>query len=277
MNTTSADMSGLAVREISGPKNASDTPRVVLVHGAMDTGASFSRLIGHLGGLDVVSYDRRGYGESRLAEQSPARLADHVGDLLALLDGHRSMVLAHSLGGVIALAAAERAPHLVRGILVYEAPMPWESWWPPLVLPENASDDAEVRAAAEEFLRRHLGDARWEALDDDRREGFLRHGPAWAAELGDARDGGPAFLPEAIEVPVLAVYGTATDSRHERATQELARRAPQGRLATIGGANHLGHRTEPGRLAELLIGHMAATEGTSCPTPDPTLIRNTDA
>jgi pimeloyl-ACP methyl ester carboxylesterase len=260
VNNACTGISGLAIQETGGsPRVSGDIPRVVLVHGAMDTRASFSRLIGHLHGLDVVSYDRRGYGESRLDGHSPARLGDHVEDLLALLDGRRSMVLAHSLGGVIALAAAERAPHLFQGLLAYEAPMPWEPWWPPVVLPEDATDEQQVRAAAERFLRRHLGDSRWEALDDNRRESFLTHGPAWATELEDARDGGPAYLPEALEVPVLAVYGTATDSRHQRATQELAWRAPQATLARIQGAAHLGHRTDPARLAELLLGNIAAT------------------
>jgi pimeloyl-ACP methyl ester carboxylesterase len=260
MNTASAGIAGLAIRETGGsPKVPGDCPRVVLVHGAMDTGASFSRLAGHLHQLDVVCYDRRGYGESRLNGRSPARLGDHVEDLLALLEGRHSMVLAHSLGGVIALAAAERAPHLFQGLLTYEAPMPWEPWWPPVVLPADTTDEEQVRAAAEGFLRRHLGDSRWEALENHRRESFLTHGPAWATELGDARDGGPAYLPEALKVPVLAVYGTATDSRHQRATQELALRAPQSRLARIEGAAHLGHRTDPARLAELLLGHIAAT------------------
>jgi pimeloyl-ACP methyl ester carboxylesterase len=260
MDTTSAGITGLALRET--PRSHGISPyssRIVLVHGAMDTGASFSRLIGHLEGFDVISYDRRGYGGSRLRGRTPAHLAEHVDDLLALLDGQRSMVLAHSLGGVIALAAAQRAPQLVQGILAYEAPMPWEPWWPPLVLPEDVSDEVQVRAAAERFLRRHLGDSRWEALDGDRREAFLSHGKAWATELADARDGGPAYLPEALAVPVLAVYGTATDDRHRRAARELARRAPQAKLASIDGAAHLGHRTDPARLAELLIGHLAAT------------------
>jgi pimeloyl-ACP methyl ester carboxylesterase len=179
MDTTSAGITGLALRET--PRSHGISPyssRIVLVHGAMDTGASFSRLIGHLEGFDVISYDRRGYGGSRLRGRTPAHLAEHVDDLLALLDGQRSMVLAHSLGGVIALAAAQRAPQLVQGILAYEAPMPWEPWWPPLVLPEDVSDEVQVRAAAERFLRRHLGDSRWEALDGDRREAFLSHGKA---------------------------------------------------------------------------------------------------
>ncbi|WAH96308.1 alpha/beta fold hydrolase [Arthrobacter sp. MMS18-M83] len=262
MKTTTIQVDGLAVSSISDPmvsQPLSGATRIVLVHGAMDTGGSFSRLIDHLAGFDVVSYDRRGYGASPLTSRQPARLAEHVEDLLAILDGHCSMVLAHSLGGVIALAAVERAPQLFKGVVAYESPMPWESWWPPVPLPNDGRDPQQVLAAAERFLRRHVGDARWEALDDGRRQDLLAQGPAWAAELRDARDGGPVYLPESLEVPVLAVYGTATDDRHRQAALELARRAPNARLATIEGANHVGHRREPAKLAELLRGHIAAT------------------
>ena len=250
---------GLAVRETaSGIPGA---PRVVFVHGAMDTGASFSRLVAHLEDVDVVVYDRRGYGESKLGGRAPFLIEEHVQDLLTLLDGHRSLVVAHSLGGAIALAAAQRSPHLFAGLLTYEAPMPWAPWWPALPLPQDPRDAEQVREAATLFLRRHLSDERWAALDDEHREALLVHGPAWAAELSDARSGPPAFVPEDIRVPLLAVHGTLTDERHREATTLLARRAPQARLATIEGAGHLGHRRHSEALAELLRGHLAATAG----------------
>ncbi|WP_369046550.1 alpha/beta fold hydrolase [Sinomonas sp. P10A9] len=248
---------GLSVRETtSGIPGAQ---RVVFVHGAMDTGSSFSRLLAHLGDVDAVVYDRRGYGESKLGGRAPFLIEEHVQDLLTLLEGHRSMVLAHSLGGVIALAAAQRSPHLFAGLLTYEAPMPWAPWWPALSLPRDPGNTEQVREAATLFLRRHLSDERWAALDDEHREALLVHGPAWAAELSDARSGPPAFAPEDICVPLLAVHGTLTDERHREATALLAQRAPEARLATIEGAGHLGHRRHSEALAALLREHLAAT------------------
>lgn len=258
MSAVQAGPRGLAVQEIrSGIPGA---PRAVFVHGSMDTGQSFSRLIEHLNDVDAVVYDRRGYGASRLGGRAPFLIEEHVEDLLALLDGHRTMVLGHSLGGLIALAAAQRAPHLFRGLLTYEAPMPWEPWWPDVPLPEDPRDPEKVREAATRFLRRHLGDERWAALDDVRRESLLAHGPAWAAELNGARNGGPAYVPERVTVPLLAVHGTETDERHREATRLLAERAPNAKLATIEGAGHLGHRRHSEALAELLRCHLAATE-----------------
>ncbi len=48
------------------------TTRVILVHGTMDRASSFARLLPHLTDLDVVTYDRRGYGRAR---RSASRVA----------------------------------------------------------------------------------------------------------------------------------------------------------------------------------------------------------
>ena len=100
--------------------------RVVVVHGAMDRSTSFGRVARHLDDLEVVRYDRRGYGRS--IEVGPGDLDDDVADLLTVLDGRPSVVFGHSIGGVVAVVAAARRPDLVRSVLAYEAPAPWAPW-----------------------------------------------------------------------------------------------------------------------------------------------------
>ena len=58
---------GLAVDERPPPDGweGDDGPTVVLVHGILDRGSSFSRTIRRLAGMGVVTYDRRGYQRSR--------------------------------------------------------------------------------------------------------------------------------------------------------------------------------------------------------------------
>ncbi len=59
---------------------------------------------------------------------------DHVVDLVSLIEdeSHAApvVVVGHSLGGTIALAAASRAADRVSGLVVHEAPLPWLDWWP---------------------------------------------------------------------------------------------------------------------------------------------------
>ncbi|MBB4133555.1 alpha/beta fold hydrolase [Gordonia humi] len=232
---------------------------MVLVHGAMDTGGSFSRLVASLTDVDTITYDRRGYGDSHLDGRMPNRIAEHADDLLSILDGRPSVVMAHSLGGLVALAAAQRDPSVFRGLVAYETPMPWLPWWPPVGLPADVNDIPQVTAAATRFLRAHMGDERWAALTDTQRDGLLTCGPAWATELSDAQNRGPVFEFAQIAVPVLAVHGSLTDDRHVNGARVLARSVPNGRLATIEGAGHIGHRRQPAELASLIVEQIAAT------------------
>lgn len=223
-------------------------PRVVLVHGSMDSAASFGALENRLDETEVLRYDRRGYGRSATPADA-ASFSAHVDDLIAVLDSAPAIVVGHSLGGVIALAASVREPRLVHRVLVYEPPMPWLPWWPPLELP---SDQETARKAAEAFLRGHMGDRRWEELPADRRADFLQAAPTWAEELRTATHGAPPFRFGQIRVPVTSVYGTASDDRHIRAAHEVAANVSGARLEHIDGGDHQAHRTRPEAFAAII-------------------------
>ena len=104
--------------------------RFVLVHGSMDRQSGFARLVKHLRDFgEVVTYDRRGYGRST-PHSGPFGIEAQVADLIGLLEGRPAVLVGHSFGGNVALAAAERYPSLVKGVVVYETPLSWEPWWP---------------------------------------------------------------------------------------------------------------------------------------------------
>jgi pimeloyl-ACP methyl ester carboxylesterase len=244
--------------------DVTESPRVVLVHGSMDSSASFRRVEAEL--EDVLRYDRRGYGRSGRTA-GPATFDEHVDDLLDVLNGAPAVVVGHSLGGTLTLAAAARAPHLVESAVVYEVPMPWLPWWPPLGLPGGPDD---VLPAAERFLRRHMGDERWDGLPARSRAELLGWAPAWAAELRTAASSDPPpFDPCSIEVPVVVGYGTATDERHARSALLLADELPNVRLERIAGAGHAAHRTHPREFADLVRSALrheeTAWESTAAP------------
>ena len=221
-------------------------PLVVLLHGSMDRGAGMAKAMALLGDLDVVRYDRRGYGGSEgLGEV--CGVDGHVDDLLTVVDGRRSVVVGHSFGGIVGLTAAARCPDVVVAVAAFEAPMPWSAWWPSGTPGGTAAAAGDGAAAAEAFLRRMLGDARWEAMPG--REKRLREGAALVAELASVRSGPPPYDVASLSIPVVAGRGTESPPHLRRAAEELAAAAPLGELVVIPGADHGAHLTHPGEFA----------------------------
>jgi pimeloyl-ACP methyl ester carboxylesterase len=83
----------------------------------------------------TLAPDLRGYGASQTRQ--PYRLADHLEDLVALLDQQgitRCLVLGWSLGGILAMELALRYPHRIAGLILVATaarpvgnhpPVPW--------------------------------------------------------------------------------------------------------------------------------------------------------
>jgi pimeloyl-ACP methyl ester carboxylesterase len=196
--------------------------------------------------MHTVRYDRRGYARS--VGLGASTLAGHADDLIGVLDERPGVVVGHSLGGVIALTAAQRRPDLIRAVGAYESPMPWMEWWPTVsaggeamtagadTTPEAAGD------AAERFMRRMVGDERWEGLPESSRDARRAEGPALLAELRSARAEAPFDL-AAITVPVLAGCSTLSKEHHQWGARELARVLGDGECVVIDGANHGAHVT----------------------------------
>lgn len=220
-------------------------PVVVLVHGAMDRSTSFGRVARDLADVAVVRYDRRGYGRSLAA--GPTDLAGHVADLALIVDGRPAVVVGHSVGGVIALAAVASVESVL-GVVAYEAPTPWAPWWP-TGAGAGHRDDLDPADAAERFMRRMVGDRVWSRLPPSTRAARRSEGAALRADLDLVAAGAP-FDPASVAVPVLALAGTETSWWHRRAAEELAAAVPAGRFALVEGAGHGVHLTRPFALAD---------------------------
>lgn len=241
---------------------------VVYVHGAMDRAASFIRAVRRRPLLDVIRYDRRGYGRS-VGIGFCASIDEQVDDLLTVLDGRAAVVVGHSLGGVIALAAATRSPELVRAVAAFEAPL-WTS-------DESSTDaerdraDAEARAdpeqAAERFMRRMIGDDAWWALPESTRATRRAEGPALVSDLEAVRSTGTSLLAAPVTVPVVAGYGTASSQRHQASARLLAEQTPGSVLVAIDGAGHDAHRTHPDDFAGFVDLAVDAAAGTAADQP----------
>ena len=199
-----------------------EDPLVVLIHGSMDRSAGMLRLSRRLDSeFRVLRYDRRGYGRS-YPHDGPFTMGAQVGDLVGLLAGRRAVLIGHSYGGDVALTAADQHPQLVAGVAVYETPLSWEPWWPGTTAGSIAvAEGGKPEEAAERFMRRILGDQRWEGLPERSRQARRAEGVAMVAELADLRSHQP-WAAERITVPVITAFGSRGAAHHRDGMRHAA-------------------------------------------------------
>jgi pimeloyl-ACP methyl ester carboxylesterase len=208
----------------------------------MDRQAAFARVLKHVSDVTTAVYDRRGYGASGDVD-GPFTVDDQVADLDLVLDvvdpNSRGVVLVgHSFGGVVSLACAVRRPERVLGVAVYESPMSWESWWSTTSGGARAvqtSHDPEL--AAENFLKRFIGEERWDALPDGVKVRRRREGWALVGELADIRRQRPYRFDE-IRCPVISAVGSRAAVHLRRGAQLLADECSPVPLVVLDGAHH---------------------------------------
>ena len=243
-------MADLFVSVDPGPPGAT---RVVFVHGSLDRSTAFLRSARELRDLTVIRFDRRGYGRS-LAVGASASFDDQVDDLSGVVGDEPTVVVGHSLGGVVALTFASRYPERAPAVVAYEAPMPWLPTWPSNTAGGIATDGtADEATAAEVFMRRIVGDERWEELPPKTKQQRRAEGPALLAELRSLRPPNPApYDPSTLPMPVVAGHGSESRPHHQRGARLLAEAAPRGELVVIDGASHGAHLTHPIEFAGLV-------------------------
>jgi pimeloyl-ACP methyl ester carboxylesterase len=238
----------------TGPYGA---PHLTLIHGSLDRSAGLLKLSRRLADrYRVTRYDRRGYGRS-FPCVGPFGIDQHVADLREVLTTTAERVrprvlVGHSYGGNVALALAQRSPELVDGVVTYETPLSWREWWPG----DSAGADAvtlqaDPALAAERFMRRLIGDERWERLPASTRTARRREGPAMVGELLDLRTG-PAWQAELVTAPVMAMCGELGQLHHRRGAEAIAAEIAGAEVCVLPGARHPGPNTHPEQVAELV-------------------------
>jgi pimeloyl-ACP methyl ester carboxylesterase len=225
-----------------------DAPVVVFVHGSLDRATSFMRTTRRLADLTCVIYDRRGYSHSRAHLSVATDIDTHVDDLLAVIGNRQVVVVGHSLGGLVALSAAQRDPGVIRAVAAYEAPLPWFDWWPSRSRAFIAEDPAEF---AQGFYERVAGPGSWERLTDDGRRARRADGPALLAEMAAIRMGPPPVDLASIRVPTITARGSKSLPHHRRAAGVVAEIVPGAELIEVEGAAHGAHLTHPDAFARI--------------------------
>ncbi|MCH2633401.1 MAG: alpha/beta hydrolase [Acidimicrobiales bacterium] len=240
MSVSSYRLNGLAVYSSSADKSGL---QIVLVHGAVDRAAGMIRIARKLNDLDVVRYDRRGYGRS---ESAPSTLSfeKHLADLEVVVGGRPTVLFGHSYGGSLALAAAARGSSNICATVVYEAPRGWEDWWPP---PPSSVTPEE---AAQHFVRRMVGETRWSALPEVSRARIRDQGERMVFELQTQMT--QRYDAASISTPLLVGVGELSGEHAHRAARLAADEAPNGELFTVAEGRHDAPMTHPHLIADLL-------------------------
>lgn len=228
----------------------SNAPPIVLLHGLMGRGRTWSRQVPWL----------RDYGRVFTVDAAFHRGAEHVGapgpqelcterfvadvaEVLTGIDRGPAVLIGHSMGGLHAWCTAAEYPELVAALVVEDmAPdfrgrttgawTPWFASWP------------ERFAALEEAVE-HFGPVAgryfYEAFDDGRLHGEI---PVWAAlaEEWGGRDFWAQW--EAVAAPALLLEAEYTVTPPGQMAQ-MARRKPGTSYLRVPGAGHLIHDDAP--------------------------------
>jgi pimeloyl-ACP methyl ester carboxylesterase len=235
----------------SGPESG---VLVVLIHGSLDRSGGMALVARHIQASHrVLRYDRRGYGKS-WPHQGPFTVADQVDDLVSLIGVRKAVLIGHSFGGNIALAASVRLGVQILGVSTYETPLSWMDWWPGTTAGAMAVASSEAEAA-ENFMVRLIGHKRWEALPDRTREERKREGAALVGELTALRANAP-WLAEEVSCPVLCGFGSQGMKHHANGARWMAENLNHARLVELTDAAHGAPMTHPLQFVnELVLPH----------------------
>lgn len=131
-------LAGLAWNTDSVVALSEKQPPVVMIHGWLDNAASFNvlgdLLAAQLPDRVLFAMDLPGHGKSRWKEEGAdyaiwnytAEVAEFVGDVLRTVGrgGAKVDLIAHSLGGSVALCLAAAFPELIRSLVILDSPGP---------------------------------------------------------------------------------------------------------------------------------------------------------
>jgi pimeloyl-ACP methyl ester carboxylesterase len=239
-------------------------PVVVLVLGALNSrksGAKLAKLLASR--FTVISYDRRGRGES--TDTAPYAPQREVEDVKALIEeiGEPVFLYGHSSGAALAIEAANKLNKQVRKLAIYEAPY---------------ALDSDANKAAKEYnslLKKLLasgrnGDAvalfvRSVGVSDKQVQamkrmtmwrGLEKLAPTLAYDSDTLGEGHslPTALLAGITTPTLVMHGGSGTPAMRDTAQAIHEAIPKAQLRTLAGQTH---GVSPKALAPILTEFFA--------------------
>ncbi len=257
-----AIVSGVDIEyEVSG-----DGEPVVFVAGALIADA-FLPLVAEPAlahGFKLITYHRRGYGESGYVAGSIGEQATDCMELLRHVGVERTHVVGHSFGGAVALQLAMDSPEAVHSLALLEpalfAPETGEAYRAALAQGEHRFRDLPTDVAVDGFLEARLGPGYRVALEhglpgafaqavEGARPTFELDLPAlraWELDEGEVRQ---------LTLPVMNVIGSESEAlwgRFGEVYRLVASWMPQAEGFVLPGAAHFHTIQNPRGMAEAL-------------------------
>lgn len=227
---------------------------ILLLHdslGCVTLWRDFPEKLAAATGRTVIAYDRAGFGQSvvRTAPVRSSFIADEalegVVPVLDALGINKVVLLGHSVGGGMAVAAGASLPDRVAGLITISA----QAFVEDLTL--AGVRDAKVAFAQDgqvERLARYHGErARWVL------QAWIE---TWLAP--NYVDWSLSPMLEKLTVPVLAMHGSQDEFGSARHPQMIANQsAGRGRMRMFKGVGHMPHKEVTDEVLAEVMGYLA--------------------
>jgi pimeloyl-ACP methyl ester carboxylesterase len=253
---------------------------LVLLHGQPGSPADWQPVSARLPAqFHAIAADRPGYGSSRLPAGGFAANARAVLDDLDARGITRAVLVGHSYGGGVALAAAALAPRRVEAVILLASVGPGcvNGWDRLLAAPGTGQFCALVAWRLTPWIARvrlaRTARRRGRPLRPDEHANWQvwghsgrGHRPLWRTFLTEQR----ALLRElgelehaiaSVQAPVLLLADPRDTVVPLDTARRLARALPDAHLQLIDGAGHHLPRRAPDAVADAIVAFLAAAEG----------------
>jgi pimeloyl-ACP methyl ester carboxylesterase len=275
MTTEIEEMATAVVNDVRLAYEISGTSEIplVMVHGSWFSRRVWDWLVPQLTeSLRVVTYDRRGHGESeRPSGQGSVR--EDVADLAALIE-HLELapawVLGQSFGGSITLRLAGERPDLLRGILAHEPPLfsllahdpaaaPMLDGFAQLITAvADRIASGDHAGAAEQFVEEGLREGLWAEFPPEVRKMMTEHAPTYLDEANDPEQ--VAFdlgWIRGFTRPALLTQGDQSPPPFAAVIPRLAEVLPSAEVRKFTGAGHPVHVEQPEAYADAITAFVS--------------------
>jgi 3-oxoadipate enol-lactonase len=246
--------------EENGPAGA---PAIVFANSLGTDLRIWDGVVARLGSaLRLLRYDLRGHGLSE-APPSPYALDDHVGDLTALMDSRgvkNALLVGLSVGGMIAMALANRRPDLVRALILCDTAhqIGTREMWDARIA---AVRQGGIASIAEPVLQRWFA-AEFRAARPAELAGYrnmLTRTPVegYVGTCATVRDANLTGIAGQLALPVLCLVGDEDGATPPDLVEDMARRIPNSSLHVIESCGHIPCLEKPDELAQLILAFIS--------------------